>query len=568
MGTPLFPNPLGVLCESTDPRPTINGTVTDQSGEPLEGAELGWNDSAGVQVAGTKSMTTKEDGKFRLERPDDGVTVRIRHENYLPIWLTNEEGMNTLQPILYDDPMTIVLRGRPRLEGIVHGEDGRPAEPPGEVKLELLDLDGDEADWVKTDIQYGGRYLFENLPEGSIELIRARAKGFDELELEGDWPLIAETSTMLDLELPSGITVVGTVRDSETKLPVPFAEVWTSGFQYEAESNMPTDIADADGRFRLEGVTPSDMENMPEKFQLVWIAGNSPDHNPTPFNPSYCRQVEPGVYEVELELIPSSCSLKIVVYEPGREKVAVGVHVWTIDSQKNFNHATTNRHGEIELDSLPPGEFRFAGYRPERNAEGIYTSVILDLDLAAGSHGRHEVELLGDERTSITGVATEPNGTPVPGVEVKATYTLHFNSLMLTVDSDKTVTDEFGRYSFRGLRAGRHKISTNRGGLPEEKSLELEWGGEAQVDFLMGSGMDISGTVELGDEKFHHVRVHLYQRNSGERLAEDMPNADGAFEFKDLPAAEYDLVLVKDEERLDAVPVGSAGSDSVVLRVQ
>ena len=546
----------------------VFGVVTNQRGEPLAEVDVRWTTETGEDVASGSAMVTEPDGEFRLERPKDGFIVRFQHAKYLPIWVTSEEGTNVSKTLLYDEPMTVALRARPQLAGVVTGPDGVPAEPPGEVKLYLLDPDGAEGGSVQTEIGAGGRYVFDQLSEGSVMRVQARAKGFDELEQDGAWPLVADTSTTLDLELPAGITVIGTVVDAETKQPIPYAEVWTSDFEYDAESSAPTGVADAGGRFRLEGVTPSDMEGLPEKFELVWIAGNSPDHIPTPFNPSYAREVEPGVFELELELVPSSCSVRIVVYESGREALATGVYVWTIDSQKNFKHATTNRHGEIELDALPPGEFMFAAYRQQRNQEGIFTSATLNLDLAVGAHERHEVELRGDARTGITGVAAEPDGTPVAGVEMKATYTLRFNGLMLTVDSDKTVTDELGRYEFTGLRAGRHKVSCSRPGLPVEKTLELGWGESAEVDFMVGDGMNIRGRVELGDVKHHHVDIYLYRRNADVRLAEDTPSADGTFEFTNLPPAEYDLVLVKDEERLDAVPVGSGGIEGVVLRVQ
>ena len=462
--------------------------------------------------------------------------------------------------------MAVVLSACPRLEGIVRGRGGVPVEPPGNVKLNLTALGG-QTNTYKTKILNGGRYLFDDLPEGTIGRVRARAKGSDELDKKGDWLLVAEGSTRLDLDLPPGLTIIGSVRDAETQMPIPFAQVWSDEFEYDESSTSPSTVADGQGRFRLEGVSPEANESFPEHLQVVWISGASPDHVASPWDAKIAKFVEPGVFEADLELVPSSCSLRVVFYEAGREKFASGVHVWTIDDQRNFKHAMTNSKGEIEVESLPPGGLKFAAYRLHRGSDGLHSACTKEFDLVAGCHDRHEVELRSDENTSVQGVVSEADGSPAVGVKMTAHYRMKFRDLTISLDSETVQTDELGRYEFRGLRAGRHRISADRPGLPRDKSFELEWGMAKEVDFLLGEGMNIQGRVELGDLDHNDLDLLLFLRNGAEVMEVESPDKDGTFGFGNLPAADYELVLERDGKRLDSVPVGRGAGNGLILRV-
>jgi|GEM_PF-2413176 len=544
----------------------VRGVVTSTAGQPLADVDVHWCFANGEAVDFAPAFETDDAGRYQSPRPAGGAQLAFELAGYLPQVLDAST----------DGELEVVLRACPRLVGQLRGESGAPTRPPGRVRAWVLPEGAEEPVESVASLEEDGSYQLGDLPVGRLVRVWARAKGFEAIEEPRDLQLEPETTQRLDLELPSGLVVVGVVLDELSREPVPFAEIWSEGWDYDPDSDEPTTVADAEGRFRIEGITRDKNEVDGWEYYTVRLSARGPEHASSPLKAFGLQPDDEGVCELELLLVRRSCSLRAVLYEPGREKPAQGVFVWSIDAENNLDYQRSNRHGEIEFDGLPAGPFALEAYRLERGESGHYESLLLELELEPGSHDVVELELRSEPETAIEGRLTGADGAARAGVDVVAHHTFRFGGVAVSLDSEQRTTDAEGRYRFEGLRVGRYRVVPGGCAEPGSESFALAWGERRRgVDFLVGGCMGIEGRVEHGGLAVEDLRVELHR--AGTLLAPDSerkpiqsvsPEPDGTFRLEEVLEGDFFLVLVRDKEVLDRAPVGPGSSSGVLLRAR
>ncbi|MFT4539803.1 MAG: hypothetical protein ACI841_003917 [Planctomycetota bacterium] len=330
--------------------------------------------------------------------------------------------------------------------------------------------------------------------------IWGRVKGYDQVEKTVELDLTADGSTLHDLELPAVLIIVGTVRDKETNAAIPFAEVWTSAFDYEEDATAATTLANAEGEFCLEGVERDEHIYKGHRYLTLRLMGRAPGPIASPLNAYTGVPDAEGVIRKDLHLVPSYYSMSAVLYQPGKRAIAQAYDVWTVDSEMNFEFQTTTGRGEISIEGLPAGGLAIACYRNGRRGDGGHLSLSAALELLSGSDDRFEVELVSAGSTSIESFVRDPQGNGLAAVEVDARLDLLFHALRIVLDGETVRTDETGASRFEQLRAGDYRVKVAGCVEPQDRIFTLVFGESlTELAFVKGRCVPFSGTVDMGD---------------------------------------------------------------------
>ena len=540
----------------------LRGKITNTSGEALAGVRITQHDERGNAAQNAAAILTDESGVYELTRIPGMSLLSFaceRYETHSLKWPNEEKHDATL------------LRS-PRLAGQVRSQGSGVVAPPGKVEVRVLHQGSSYSAVFETAIAADGSYAFEELPVGQLMSVISRAKGFDTYEADHTGDLVAEQTLALDIELPRGLTIVGTVRDAVTKDPIPFAKVWSREFAYDEGSVKPTATADADGRYRLEGVELAPYDSAPENLHVIYLSGSSPNHIGSPYDMKVAVADEDGLCQQDIELTPANSTLSVVFLEPGGKQPATGLQVWFIDEAHNFASHVTDDKGAVDFGSQPVGTFGIFANRRGRLADGNHASVGLEVELSAGEQKHLELELQSDKETSLSGRVLDEQGAPVAGVDVLLSFNLKFKGLMMPHSTDVSTTDEDGRYRFRGLRAGSYRLEPVTCTYPEGDEFELEWGEHRTAeDLVVRNCMEITGQLDLGERELEGLWLQLLDAESGANVHFARPDEDGSFRFEDIREGEYDVVLrdfangeVLD---LDRVKANANQKSGLVLRV-
>ncbi len=530
----------------------LRGTVTDRTGNRLSGALLGY------QVEGEViEQPVAEDGSFALA-PVHVLHLPLELDVSCPGFVTE-----TVEARL-DEPLVIVLKALPALAGRLLDPDGLPAAPPGRVRLEIV-LAGTNAR-VNHDapITEDGSFRVEGLPVGRLAGVWARAKGFAPQELVLGRALEPDRTETLDVVLSRGATVTGVVLDSETREPVPGAEVWVETFQPDDDELAPSTLADAQGRFRLEGAA-EELQRVSDGTLALWfwLMGQAEGYVASPGR-AYGTQPN-GAHEYDFELLiePADSELHARIWRPDGSP-AGGAQVIGISSEGNLVWTTVDAEGRFELEDLPAGVLELW---VEEGAACLRT----DIELQAGVTRSEDLLLLsGDGR--LTGRVVDLTGRPVSGLEVETQFLFRSSSLSMGVGSREVETDSGGRYAFEGLHPGQHSVQVRVQGTatpcaaPAFPWVDVAAGLETRVDVVVGPCLVIDGRVDTGGQSPAGLEVRAVDARGREGVSTARVTDDATFSFEPLLAREYELVLVRDEEELDRTTAGPLASAGLVLR--
>src|SRR5687767_13360389 len=115
-----------------------------------------------------------------------------------------------------------------------------------------------------------------------------------------------------------------------------------------------------------------------------------------------------------------------------------------------------------------------------RRFEPRFLAVVIGMLVLAGAVG--DVRAQGVQTGVLTGVASDPEGLPVPGVTVTVTSPA-------LQGSRTVVTDEIGVYLFRGLPPGGYRVRFELSGLSAiEEAIDVPLGATAKLDAKLSLG--------------------------------------------------------------------------------
>jgi hypothetical protein len=185
----------------------VQGTVRTGDGVPVPSAALTLIGVDGHQLA---RSITREDGRYALPTPGPG--------SYVLIAATGEHEPQAATLVVGDRPVDfdLVLAGNGGLGGTVRSADGSPI---ANAMVVVTDVRGEVVGTGRTDAS--GQYAFKDVVTGGYTLaVSAAAHRPVALPVE----VSGGGQTRLDIEMPAGARVRGTVRN-ETGEPVGDARV-------------------------------------------------------------------------------------------------------------------------------------------------------------------------------------------------------------------------------------------------------------------------------------------------------------------------------------------------------
>ena len=536
------------------PARTLEGRVVDGRGLAIADVQVTPCTPEGEPLLDLPSAATDDDGRFTLVRAPH---ARFESELYLDriVSVPDEVGAG----------WEVVLRARPIVEGLVRDHTGATVLPPGEVQVSVIALGATEPRRFSADLGQDGGFRVRGLPVGRLVHLSARAKGFDAFGEDLELTLEPDGVYAHDVTLEPGLVVHGVVLDETTLEPVPFAKVWGEGFDYEADSVEPSTIADAEGRFRIEGFKREPHTFDGTTFNTFRIVAASETHASSPLTAYALRPDENGEYEVELLLFRRSCSVSGIVLEPDGTTPAVGALVWAIDGENNYTLRTADRDGAFEFEGLPAGSFGLVAYRTERGDDGLHAARTLEVELVDGTAEVLTVVLAAELATELTGVVRDSAGAPLAGHEVRASYQFNFGGLTIGLDQESALTGGDGRYVFRGMRPGLHVLEPAGCARPREYELMLRLGERREVDFVAGSCMTVEGWVLLDGAAPESFEVGLFEVSGRQMIHSARPDAEGVFAIPNVLSGDYELRLFRDGTPAGSAPVTAAAPTGIVL---
>jgi protocatechuate 3,4-dioxygenase beta subunit len=361
-----------------------------------------------------------------------------------------------------------------------------------------------------------GKAKLESLPTGPWN-VTVRARGFV------PQPLRRVASGPLAVRLEKGGSITGVVREWRTGRPVPAARVsvrtgipGTGGWEEEAGRNETT--ADAEGRFRLDGIGRA-------PASLVVRAPGFEQAEKT------ARQGE----SVEVFLFPGAALAGTVRDDEGRPVRGAAVQAQSDRSWIALPTERTDARGEFLIPGVQPGRYTVVA-REGGRAPGIAVA-------AVDAEAETRVELLLSEGGFVTGRVVDPDGRPLAGrlrLETIDEQTLA-PSVGERIAADAKADGTFALGPLPpaalgiGVSAPRHAARRVEATTTRRAAVDLG-------DVVLETGLAVRGRVR--DREGHGLEgasVRARLRRPGGPWREATSEGDGEFVVAGLEAGTYSL---------------------------
>ncbi|MXX62934.1 MAG: hypothetical protein F4112_02520 [Holophagales bacterium] len=476
---PLVSQPVG---DSSVTDASIRGLVTDASGAAIEGARIRAR-PRGALVTPFNSLqmgsaSSASDGSFRVDEVVHGHTYRlvVQAAGYASGFLD----LPPIEPGAAIDSVHVVLgRGR-QVHGAAVDTDGNPV---AEARVSLLwPLDQSdfrtsfEAPAVATTTNEQGAFAFSAVAPGDYELQLRHPEYADRPPTEIEVPAGEGGLDLGLLTFVSGGTIHGVVVGADGE---PVAGAWIRAQARNQFGGTPrTATADADGRFRLDGLSTDLVD--------LGVRGAG-----------YPLLVRPGVRvgsedPVLIELLEGGAVAGRVVDAGGNGAVGVPVRLRIeLDRRSGgnpvlrgprdmFPRRVTDAEGRFRFDEVPSGTWSAEARK------GTEAAKVEAFELAAGAE--REIELVLGTPDRLTVIVTTPLGEPAAGAQIR------LESPGERLPSGYGRTDVSGR-SVIDITPGPATVKVSHDELRDEsRQLQLDPGNN-EVHFQLRPGVELSGTV-------------------------------------------------------------------------
>lgn len=446
-----------------------------------------------------------------------------------------------------DDVVAVAAPSAGALRVTLTWSDGTPAAQVGVVVItpwesgvrrRVLGVSNDE-----------GAAYFADLAPGPYDVVSDRGSYDEETVVE---IAAGETSTCA-IELPEGIDVMGRVVDAEGR-PVAGAEVVMTSLTGGWTKRTVVTRSARDGAFRVrdarDGTSFGALARGFERSDLVDL--------------DVVERAD-GRAEIELVVGPGGASVTGVVTDGegapvGGALVAIGKFTGRIDMRLDGSHeefwgghvVRADEEGRYRVDSVPAGthplRVRAAGH-PQWSGE-----------VEIGSSEVVRVDITMPASASLSGIARDAAGRPVPGARVHAFDGPLDESYLQTGQIDyygafaheMAVADDAGSFAFECLPAGTSHLyamgprpgrGADREAQPYARHrLTLEAGEEATWNPVIADGPTIEGSVRYRDGSPLKSIFVVLTRSDGKGTEDRaVHSSDGRFRFIQLEGSSYDV---------------------------
>jgi len=522
----------------------IRGLVTDASGAPIEGARIRAQPGGGLVSPFNSlrlgSTTSASDGSFRIEEVVYDHTYRLTAK--ATGYATAFFDLPPLEPGAKIDPVHLVLgRGR-QVHGAAVDTDGNPV---AEAKVSLLwPLDQSdfrssfEAPAVATTTNAQGAFVFSAVAPGAYELRLRHPEYVDRPPSEIDVPAGDTDLDLGVLTFVSGGTVHGVVIGADGDA---VAGAWIRGQARHRYGGTPrTATADADGRFRLDGLSTDLVD--------LGVRGAG-----------YPLLVQPGVRvdsedPVLIELLHGGVVTGRVVDAGGNSAAGVPVRLRLRFDRRSsgsavlwgprdmFPRRVTDAEGRFRFDEVPSGTWSAEARK------GAEAAKVEAFELTAGAE--REIELVLGTPDRLTVIVTKSLGEPVAGATV------------LVRSEGETRPSGYGRTGGNGeaqvdISPGPAVVNVEHERLRDERrQVELSMGAN-ELRIELHAAAEIAGTVSSHDGAPLALAtieaVTEYSRNNRRHQRNTVSDQDGAFRVTGVEPGSY-IVTARSPGHADGGP--------------
>lgn len=518
------------------PRAAVTGTVRDQGGQPIAGAQvcakLQDRDLAQTERHPPQCATTREDGTYRIE----GLLgaehyLHASAHGFLPARYESRSGIQSRLDARMD-----LVAGSTR-EGIDFVLEAGGVEIKGVVK----DLAGGEIEgaWVSSgDGWRGGKgsAFTRSDAEGRFSLwveppnvqVAAVAEGYARGSREAAVP-----GTFVELFLTPESVVVGKVVWADSGKPVAGARVTAGGGGGRSMMIMLMGggsgavFSEEDGTFRLEGLEPGayklsavsdELTGMSEQKVHVGL-GQTSEPVVVRVHPAFAVR---GTVLVDAKTPCSNASVRL----KGKER-------------KDESHRSGAGHddGTILIKGVLPGTYEVTVSCSGFVSEDAYPDVVI-ADASLGG-----LEWSVHAGRTIRGVVLDADGKPVEGANVSARGKATTDPRARLGRSWSERSEPDGSFVVDALLPGTYELSARHDQLPSPHEPVVVEVGEAQdvtgITLTMLASGEIQGVVR--DEKGVAV-AGVDVRIDGPRWASASSNDEGRFVMRGVEVGEHRVV--------------------------
>lgn len=513
-----------------EPGYSIAGTVVDDSGAPIAGAQVTAESGELLSLVDPRydGARTGDDGAFALTGVAGGkLRVIARHPEYA------DASTETLEVSSDLDGLKLVMDRGGVVAGRVISKAGEPV-PWAQIVLRPA---GTSNNWQAGGQPRGGRsdkdgtFEIKGLPRAKLDLVASSDEASSEL-VEVD---LSERDR-IEVEVVLAVTgsIAGRVIDAEGE---PVAEVqvvlmpdWTSGIDARrfALRNVQTRTTDGGGSFRFTGLSDGQFVLRPTRDAsnpAVYRAGGT--------------KAKTGDTGVELVLLADGGVKGQVVSERGE---SVGGFTVTVGFPPG--HPVADPRGEFELQGLRPGT-----YDLKIRGADFAEKTVADVEIEPGKTGDVGTIKVAIGRT-LTGKVLAAGGSAVAGATVVVGKQLVGSSSSVTMSSQtstdemmgirRAVTDSSGRYRIRGLGPAELVAAAEH---PERgRSRPASVPAQLAVvshDFRLVPTGTVTGVVKKGDAPLPKVGVVATPSEATTQLVAVQADDKGQFRFDKLAAGDY-----------------------------
>ncbi|MEM7351176.1 MAG: carboxypeptidase regulatory-like domain-containing protein, partial [Acidobacteriota bacterium] len=307
----------------------VTGRVLDYRGAPVVGARVTVGRQESENEWSGTSTTTDGDGRFRLgDRPLGPSEVSARHPGF---------GTTSVEIVLSsgDNPVDLVLASSLQVAGRVVDTAGKPIP---RARLQLEWRSGSSATTTSRQTEADGLFAFELEGPGDYA-ISAKKEGLAEVTRQ--LTVGRESIRGLELVLHDGAAIAGTVLGLS---PEERGRVIIRASSRSTDDGSQTTTIDADGRFRVTGLTPG-------RWRLTaTLPGSGREARAI-------VEIQPGEAEVvyDLALAAGELTLSGEILVDGEP--AAGATVWLDGPSAADTLLRIGSDGRFRFDSMAPGVY-------------------------------------------------------------------------------------------------------------------------------------------------------------------------------------------------------------------
>ncbi|MCA9706596.1 MAG: carboxypeptidase regulatory-like domain-containing protein [Myxococcales bacterium] len=510
------------------PRAAVAGTVRDEQGRPIAGAQVcaALQDDALAQTTRRppECSTTRDDGTYRIE----GLLAAEHHlhaaaRGYLPARHRGPSGHQGrpdarlgLRAGTTREGVDFVLRqGGVELTGVVRDLSG------GEIEGAWVSC-GTEA-WSEDGLGFArsdaeGRFsLWVEPPRAHVS---AFADGYTKSSRT-----VAAPGTFVELFLVPESVVIGKVVWAEGGAPVAGARVsvFDSGIAGRFGHSSGTVVSEEDGRFRIEGLEPGGYKVSAVGEGLSGLAAQK-------VHVGLGQTSEPVIVEVHPAF---SVRGTVMIGETPCSRGGVRLEDRTRKGE-GYGSGEGHEDGTVRIQGVPPGTYEVTASCPGFLPEESYPDVVVtDASL-------EDLVWSVQAGAAVRGVVVDASGRPVEGATVSAQAKVTDDPRARRLDVWGEDTEASGSFALEGLLGGSYDLTVYHRDLPaphEPTTVEVPEGGVVEgVTLTMLASGEIHGIVR--DEHGTGV-AGASVRVRGPRWLEASTRDDGRFELQGVEVGEH-----------------------------